>query len=145
MRRDWGFSRRTFLGSLLAPWAVALAGETAAAGTTAGPARFDPVGFSLRGFLPASTFQRRYRMDATILLLGAPLFTREGAGGWYASVELFHDPNATAMALQFAAGSFPARAHGLNRFGILREGLVDRGEASAASLPRSSDLAYAHA
>lgn len=78
---------------------------------------------------PATAFQCRYRMDATILLLGAPIFTREAAGGGYASVEVSQDRTATA--LQFAAGSFPARAHGLNRFGILREAEVRRGPAPA--------------
>ena len=63
-------------------------------------------------------------MDAAILLFGAPLFTRQAAGGGYASVEISLDENATAVALQFAAGSTPARAHGLNRFGILREAVV---------------------
>lgn len=65
-------------------------------------------------------------MDATILVLGAPLFTRTAAGGGYASVEISSNPAGTAMALQFGAGSSPARAHGLNRFGILREAQVDR-------------------
>jgi hypothetical protein len=126
MRRDWGFSRRVFLGSCLA---ALLERGAAFSATTTG---FDPVGFTLRGFTPATVFQRRYRMDATILLLGAPLFTREGAGGGYASVEVSRetDQSARAVALQFAAGSYPARAHGLNRFGILREARVERGEAS---------------
>ncbi|MGP0076146.1 MAG: hypothetical protein ACLPWF_29855 [Bryobacteraceae bacterium] len=105
-------------------WLLALLGKRSAASTGIG---LDPVGLSLRGFAPSTVFQRRYRMDASILLLGAPLFTRQAAGGAYASVEISRDPDATAMALQFAAGSDPARAHGLNRFGILREAVVIRG------------------
>jgi hypothetical protein len=120
MKRDWGFTRRAFLGSCFA----SLIGRASASSTEYG---FDPISFTLRGFLPAAVFQRRYRMDATILLLGAPLFTREAAGGGYASVEI--DRSAKAVALQFAAGSFPNRAHGLNRFGILREALVEGGQA----------------
>jgi len=95
----------------------------------AGPG-FDPVAFTLRGLQRGAGWERRYRIDATILLLGAPLFTRPGVGGGYASVESnkLSDSgrDAAALALQFAAGSFPARAHGLNRFGILREGWAAR-------------------
>ncbi len=96
-------------------------------------AGIDPVSFSLRGFARAAAFQRRYRMDAAILLLGAPLFTRRAAGGAYASVEISGHQGSTATALQFAAGSSPARAHGLNRFGILREAVVERSEGTELS------------
>lgn len=120
MERDWGFNRRALLRS----WLVSLLGKRSAASPAA--AAFDPLAFTLRGLLADARFQRRYRMDATILLLGASLFTRERAGGAYASVEIGRNQGATAVALQFAAGSFPARAHGLNRFGILREAVVER-------------------
>src|SRR5208337_917476 len=126
MGRGWGFSRRTLLGS----WLVSLLGRAAADSLHTG---FDPVAFTLRGFVPTAGFQQRYRMDATILLLGAPLFTRQGAGGGYASVEISRDQGERAVALQFAAGSDPARAHGLNRFGILREALVLRGAVTELS------------
>jgi hypothetical protein len=119
MERDWGLTRRALLRS----WLVSLLGKRSAASTGIG---LDPVGLTLRGFAPTTAFRRRYRMDATVLLLGAPLFTRKAAGGGYASVEISRDREATAIALQFAAGSDPARAHGLNRFGILREAVVTR-------------------
>jgi len=115
----------------LRSWLVSLLGKRSAGSTESG---LDPVSFSLRGLVPTVAFQRRYRMDATILLLGAPLYTRQGAGGGYASIEISYpdeissDQVATAIALQFAAGSDPARAHGLNRFGILREALIERGD-----------------
>jgi hypothetical protein len=119
MGHVWGLSRRTLLGS----WLVSLLGKVVAETVRTG---FDPVSFTLRGFVPTAGFQQRYRMDATIMLLGAPLFTRQAAGGGYASVEISGDQSERAVALQFAAGSDPARAHGLNRFGILREALVLR-------------------
>lgn len=126
MQRDWGFSRR----SLLRSWVVSLLGKRSAASVVSaaasGPAAFDPIAFALRGLAAGARLERRYRMDATILLLGAPLFTRERAGGAYASVEIGRGESAPAAALQFAAGSFPSRAHGLNRFGILREAVVER-------------------
>lgn len=116
MERDWGFNRRALLRS----WVVSLLGKKSAASPAS--AAFDPVAFTLRGLAAGARFQRHYRMDAAVLLLGAPLFTRERAGGAYASVEM----GTAAIALQFAAGSFPARAHGLNRFGILREAVLER-------------------
>lgn len=122
MGRGSGLSRRTLLRS----WLVSLVGK-AASGAAAGSG-FDPISFTLRGLVPTEVFQRRYRMDATILLLGAPIFTRQAAGGGYASVEISSRDGARAIGLQFAAGSDPARAHGLNRFGILQEALVERGD-----------------
>ncbi len=126
MRRGWRLNRRTLFRS----WLVCLLGKRSLASTGAG---IDPVSFSLRGFARATAFQRRYRMDAAILLLGAPLFTRRAAGGAYASVEISGDQGSTATALQFAAGSSPARAHGLNRFGILREAVVERRDGTELS------------
>jgi hypothetical protein len=58
-----------------------------------------------------------YRVDATILLLGIPVFSRSGVGGGYAAIEEFD----SVRSLQFAAGSDPARARGLNRLGFIHE------------------------
>lgn len=126
MGRGWRLNRRTLFRS----WLVSLLGKRSLASAGAG---IDPVSFSLRGFARAAAFQRRYRMDAAILLLGAPLFTRRAAGGAYASVEISGNQGSTATALQFAAGSSPARAHGLNRFGILREAVVERTDGTELS------------
>lgn len=120
MERDWRIHRRALLRS----WVVSLLGKKSAAAP--GPATFDPIAFTLRGLVAGARFQRRYRLDASILLLGAPLFTRQRAGGAYATVEIGRGKGAPAVALQFAAGSFPSRAHGLNRFGLLREAVVER-------------------
>lgn len=114
MQRSWGPSRRTLLRACIA----SLLGKAARAFESGG---FNPVSFTLRGFAPTAVFQQRYRMDATILLFGAPIFTRTDAGGGYASVEISAGADTSALALQFAAGSNPSRAHGLNRFGILQE------------------------
>lgn len=126
MRRGSEHTRRFFLRS----WILSLLGKRSAAATSIG---FDPIDLTLRGFAPARAFHRHYRLDATILLLGAPIFTRRAAGGGYASVEISTREGARATALQFAAGSDPARAHGLNRFGILREALVERGDLNEVS------------
>jgi hypothetical protein len=118
MVRGGDFSRRTLLKTWGASFGRLLAGSSSAA--------VDPIDVTLRGFRRTAAFQQRYRMDATILLLGAPIFLRRAAGGGYASVEVSTVPGTTALALQFAAGSDPARAHGLNRFGILREAIVSK-------------------
>jgi hypothetical protein len=120
MTYSWRSSRRALLRS----WLVSLLGKTAARGISA----------------PASVFQRRYRVDATILLLGAPLFTRQGVGGGDASVEI----DSSAVSLQFAAGTLPARAHGLNRFGILHEAVTLRGRDPAPTTdPSFAGLSFA--
>jgi hypothetical protein len=57
---------------------------------------------------------------------GIPIFSRRGVGGGYAAVETATTGEAAALALQFAAGSWPDRSSGLNRFGVLQEVVVDR-------------------
>jgi hypothetical protein len=64
---------------------------------------------------------RRYRADAVILFLGISIFRRSGVGGGEASVEETSDGAGDLRTLFFAAGSDPARAHGLNRLGWIRE------------------------
>jgi hypothetical protein len=81
----------------------------------------------LRGFSQGARFSRRYRVDATVLLLGMPIITRQNVGGAFASIELGSSSESDAVALQFAAGSWPERARGLNRFGIWREAVIERG------------------
>jgi hypothetical protein len=113
--------RRTLLQSFLGWLCVRHAFAAAPQKTSAGqPQRL------LLGFRRTSTIFRRYRVDATILLCGISIFTRKGVGGSYASVEAGSTSEAKALALQFAAGSWPDRAKGLNRFGILQEVIVER-------------------
>jgi hypothetical protein len=81
----------------------------------------------LRGFSQGARFSRRYRVNATVLLLGMPIITRQNVGGAFASIELGSSSESDAVALQFAAGSWPERARGLNRFGIWREAVIERG------------------
>lgn len=117
MRCSANYSRRTLLR-------VALGALGAALGRAS--SRLQSVSAILRGFSRDAVFGRRYRVDATILLLGVPLLSRQRVGGAYASVETASVGSDCAVALQFAAGSWPARAKGLNRFGIWREAVVTR-------------------
>jgi hypothetical protein len=86
----------------------------------------------VRGLLethPASSvrrFHRRYRAHAAILVLGMPVFKRGDVGAGFASVETGVSGDRTVTALQFAAGSDPERARGLNRLGIMREAAVEQ-------------------
>jgi hypothetical protein len=115
-------SRRKLLHSLLGlcVWPCLAAAASSAAGQ---------LSEALNGFSRTTVVRRRYRADATILLLGVPIFTRRDVGGGYATLEVGEtgaSGDSRAAALQFAAGSSPARAGGLNRFGMLREVVVER-------------------
>jgi hypothetical protein len=90
---------------------------------------------------------RVYRADAAILLLGVPIYRREGVGGGRASIEIGEGASRT---LFFAAGSDPKRAQGLSRLGWMREVVV--GPAAAPSeisyfgiLTSSPEESLAHA
>jgi hypothetical protein len=65
---------------------------------------------------------RGYRIHATITLLSMPLFSRRDAGGGSIMVEDDATPGGgRRTGLQLVAGSFPERAHALNRFGFIQE------------------------
>lgn len=89
-----GITRRLFLGLAAESARRLLAGEAASA-------------------------SRAYRVDATILFLSIPLFTRRNVGAGYARHLV--KPDTGEHVLEFAAGSLPERARGLNRLGLIRE------------------------
>ena len=98
-------TRRTLLAILAAGAGRAWAGGAA-------PGR-SPAGYS-------------YRVDATVLLLSIPVFTRTGVGSGYARHR--GTRGAGIHEFEFAAGSVPERAHGLNRMGMIRESVSEAGE-----------------
>jgi hypothetical protein len=67
--------------------------------------------------------EKRYRIDATIVVFGIPVYTRTGVGGGFARVE----ERDGERRLQFAAGSWPAQARGLNRLGFVEERASETG------------------
>jgi hypothetical protein len=67
-----------------------------------------------------ATFERRYRADAQILLLGIPILRREGVGGGSVRWHEFESEGAARL-LEFNGYSLPDRAAGLNRLGFIRE------------------------
>ncbi len=70
--------------------------------------------------------ERRYRVDATILLLSVPVLRRSNVGGARIAIRRSKEENCRRIALELAAASDPARAHGLNRAGWIREAVVER-------------------
>jgi hypothetical protein len=112
------YSRRGFTGLLFA--LLGLPAHLINRGMAAGQA-FDQQPETVEK-APAPRIQlRRYRADAAILLLGITIFRRPGVGGGQASVEETTDGASIRKTLFFAAGSDPARAHGLNRLGWMQE------------------------
>jgi hypothetical protein len=78
---------------------------------------------------PASSvkrYLRHYQATAAILVFGVPIFRRKDVGSGCASVEIGSAGDRTVSALQFAAGSKPERARGLNRLGLMREAVVEQ-------------------
>jgi hypothetical protein len=84
---------------------------------------------------PEKLVERLYRVDATILLLSVPVLRRNGVGD--ARVALRQSSPAAEggakLALEFAASSDPARAHGLDRMGWIREVVVEKSGAPQRS------------
>jgi hypothetical protein len=74
--------------------------------------------------LPAA---RSYRVDATILLLSLPIYTRTNVGYGYASYLATRGADRSTHLLEFAARSLPERARGLNRLGMIRETVAENG------------------
>jgi hypothetical protein len=66
-------------------------------------------------------------VDAIVLLLGLPIFTKHDVGSGYAAAELGQKDGQSAIGLHFAAASSPGNAAGLNRFGALYEIAVQDG------------------
>jgi len=94
------------------------------------------LGFSLaaiRRLLGAETAPERgpgartYRVDATILLFSLPIYTRTNVGSGYASHLVTQGADRSTHRLEFAAGSLPERARGLNRLGMIRETVAENG------------------
>jgi len=78
-------------------------------------------GFLRGGDHGASIAFRRYRIDATVLLFSAPFLTRSGVGGAYLAQEQRTRADGSTLLLEFAAGSWPERAHGIRRMGLFQE------------------------
>ena len=70
--------------------------------------------------------ERRYRADAVIMLLSIPVYSRAGVGSGAIALRCRRGGDCRVVSLEFAAGSFPGRAKGLNRLGFIREVVGER-------------------
>ncbi|MBV8895698.1 MAG: hypothetical protein JO051_04235 [Acidobacteriaceae bacterium] len=74
-----------------------------------------------------------YTVNATVTFAGISLFSKKNVGGAFLSIENSAAPDASVTALQFAAGSWPERLKGFNRFGMTQEIVREQGGAVAES------------
>jgi hypothetical protein len=82
-----------------------------------------------------------YRIDATIVLLGVPIFKRSGVGSAWAQLE----EGGGERKLRFAAGSWPRQAHGLNRLGFVEERVSEAGSSYFGFMTASAEESFADA
>jgi hypothetical protein len=119
MTQPLGLTARRILGVALL---FASPGGAAAPDTTLAVDRL------LHEMPPRSKAQcrRLYRADAVITLFGIPIFSRAGVGAGFAVYEELAEAESRTISLQFAGGSRPDRAKGLNRLGYIQEVVVER-------------------
>ena len=72
------------------------------------------------------TLRRNYRANAYILFCGMTMFSRQDVGAGYAVAEESVEGDITTIALQFAGGSRPEKARGINRLGFIQEVVVEK-------------------
>ena len=65
--------------------------------------------------------ERKYRVDAQVVLFSVPLVRRSGVGAATAAWRELSEADGTTRVLEFAAYSLPERAAGLNRLGFIEE------------------------
>jgi len=65
--------------------------------------------------------ERRYRVDAQVVLFSVPLIRRAGVGAGTAAWRESSEADGNTRVLEFAAFSLPERAAGLNRLGFIQE------------------------
>lgn len=72
-----------------------------------------------------------YRADITIQILRVPLYRKRGVGGAVANLRQYQNGRESAFGISFLAGSNPAQAGGVNRFGYIEEVVVEEGRVPA--------------
>jgi hypothetical protein len=73
----------------------------------------------------ASAARRYYRADAVIMLFSLPIFSKAGVGSGFAFAENVDGAGPRARRIGFGGGSWPDKAHGLNRLGYIHETVVE--------------------
>lgn len=82
--------------------------------------------------------RRYFRADAVIMLFSIPIFSKAGVGSGFAFVEDLQGAGARTRQLGFGGGSWPDRAHGLNRLGYIHETVIE----SSGSLTESNYFGF---
>lgn len=82
--------------------------------------------------------RRYYRADAVISLFSIPIFSKAGVGSGFAFVENLEGAGSDTRRLGFGGGSWPDKAHGLNRLGYIHETVVE----SVGGLSQSSYFGF---
>jgi hypothetical protein len=75
---------------------------------------------------PAIVQKRRYRVDATVSVLGAPLITRQNVGTAFLLLHETDEADRRIVRLHFAGGSNAERAHGIVYAGSMEESVIER-------------------
>jgi hypothetical protein len=93
-------------------------------------ALYNPCAFAAENVsvTPSSVhrYVKTYAATAYISLLSITIFSRNGVGFGTASAQEEVSSAERKISLQFLSGSYPARAHGLNRFGFIQENIRER-------------------
>jgi hypothetical protein len=95
---------------------------------------------------------RCYSIAAKVTPFGAPVYCRKGVGESYVRIEEHPSPDGCGIEIEFAAGSFPEQAHGVNKMGFIRESIVENkarresayiGFMTTSGEPKQNDLKLA--
>jgi len=100
-------------------WARLVIG-TAVLAVARSRARADALSWDMPAHSGLGT-ERRYRVDAQVVLFSVPLVRRSGVGAGTAAWRESSEEDGTTRVLEFAAYSLPDRAAGLNRLGFIQE------------------------
>jgi hypothetical protein len=74
---------------------------------------------------PSIELATRYVAHATVTLLGVPVFSRSGVGEGYIRYRNSPAADGRSVGIEFGAGSFPEKAHGVNKLGLIRESVIE--------------------
>jgi hypothetical protein len=76
-----------------------------------------------------TSFRRAYRADATLSVLGVPVFSRQDVGSGFVILREASQDDRKVVSLQFAGKSRPDRAHGVNDCGSIEEVIIEHSSA----------------
>jgi hypothetical protein len=108
--------------------------ESAADATTSNPnARFDldRLLMAVASTERLESERREYVASAVITLFGVTVFSKSGVGNGNIRIEEFGPERGGTVSIEFAAGSRPEGAKGLNRLGYIQEAILEEAPGQA--------------